>query len=135
MNTFGARFEYRKDLYNKSKELRKEQTIAERVFWRSVLKTHPFNQYTWNRQKPIHQFIADFYCSKQKIVIEIDGEIHKYSTDYDNARTRYLNELGLTVLRYTNDQVLHCIEKVRADLLTYLHPESSPAPSLFKEGE
>ena len=63
------------------------------------------------------------------------GEIHKYSTDYDNARTRYLNELGLTVLRYTNDQVLHCIEKVRADLLTYLSPRIIPLPSFRKEGQ
>ncbi len=135
MSTFGARFEYRKDLYTKSKELRKGQTNAERVFWRSVLKSHPFNQYTWNRQKPIHRFIVDFYCTKLGLVIEIDGSIHEYNINYDEARTSYLNELGLKVLRFSNDEVLNDIEWVRERTRTYLRPESSPAPSLGKKGD
>lgn len=135
MSNFGARFEYRKDLYSKAKELRKDQTKTEQVFWRSVLKSHPFNLYTWNRQKPIHRFIVDFYCSKLQLVVEIDGSIHEYNVNYDQARTDYLNQLGLKVIRFSNDEVLHDQQRIRDQLLTELRSKSSPAPSLGKKGD
>jgi leucyl-tRNA synthetase len=50
-------------------------------------------------------YIADFYCSEKKLIIELDGLIHAFQIDYDKARDVIMNELGLTVLRITKDEV------------------------------
>lgn len=119
-------FVYRKDLYGKAKDLRREQTPSEKHFWKFVLKSEPFNHYTWNRQKPIHQFIVDFYCSALKLVVEIDGDIHKLNQDYDRARTAHLKSLGLTVIRFSNNQVLNSTDTIRQHLQKSLPLQSEP---------
>ena len=59
-------------------------------------------------------FIADFYCHKAKIIIEVDGGYHDIPEQYlyDRNRENELNELGLKVVRFTNEEVLNSIEKV-----------------------
>ncbi|NJD91688.1 MAG: endonuclease domain-containing protein [Geobacter sp.] len=84
-----------------------------------------FAQYKFLRQKPIGGFIVDFYCSELRLVIEIDGDCHADQVEYDEERTRFLNALGLQVIRYTNDEVLHNIEGVYDDLLRQLPVETA----------
>jgi len=65
-------------------------------------------------QKPVGDYIADFYCSKAKLVIEVDGGQH-YSNEnmeYDKVRSQHIASLGLTVLRFTNTEVLTNIDGV-----------------------
>ncbi len=67
------------------------------------------------QKKPINKFIADFYCHTLKLVIEVDGEIHntEENREYDDNRTAEFERYGITVLRFTNDEVFTNIEKVR----------------------
>jgi very-short-patch-repair endonuclease len=75
-----------------------------------------FSNYKFLRQKPIDNYIVDFYCSELRLVIEIDGDSHTASVEYDAERTKLLEAFGLTVIRYTNDEVLRNIAGVYEDL-------------------
>lgn len=102
---------YNKHLVARAKELRRNMTAAEQKLWYECLRTFPLRVL---RQKPIDNFIVDFYCAKLKLVIEIDGESH--FTDAakikDEERTRILQGYGLKVIRFTNDDVLESCEAV-----------------------
>ena len=92
--------------YNKSniplaKELRKNMTPWERKLWYDYLRYYPVR---FQRQKAIGDYIADFYCAKAKLVIELDGGGH-YTDDQaekDAVRTNALESMNLTVLRICN---------------------------------
>jgi very-short-patch-repair endonuclease len=106
---------YRWDLLKHSRKLRKNQTKAEKVLWR-VLQKRAFENLRFVRQKPLICYIADFYCSELKLAIEVDGDIHEARFDYDNERSIELEEYGITVIRYTNEQVLHQLQNVLLNL-------------------
>ena len=107
---------YNKTLTALARENRKNPTAAESRIWNEVLRSRQFIHYKFLRQKPIGGYIVDFYCSELQLVIEIDGDSHATQVEYDAERTRFLNALGLTVLRYTNRDVLQNIEGVFEDL-------------------
>jgi len=83
---------YNKKLVSRAKELRKNMTVSEQKLWKNYLKTFPDRVY---RQRPIENFIVDFYCPKLKLVIEVDGESHYYENaqNYDQERTQILLSL------------------------------------------
>jgi len=88
-------------LLQKANDLRRAMTRQEKHLWYDFLSKYPIKIY---RQRVIDNFIADFYCHKARLVIEIDGAQH-YSPDgrtYDEHRTEILQKYGLTVLRFTN---------------------------------
>jgi len=102
------------------RELRKKQTPAEELLWQN-LRNRNFNKLKFLRQHPICvqslfgknlYYIPDFYCHKAKLVIEADGPIHLFKTEYDKNRDEVLAGLGLTILRFTNDEVLNELDKV-----------------------
>lgn len=99
---------YNKQLTVRAKELRNSMTLAEKRMWHECLKNFPFK---FLRQKPIDNFIVDFYCSELGLVIEIDGGTHVEEKDliYDKQRTKILESYGLKVLRFWNDDVLNGI--------------------------
>ena len=99
---------------------RKNPTAAERKIWNEVMRLRHFADYKFLRQKPIDEFIVDFYCSSLKLVIEIDGDSHAEAVEYDAARTRILSSHGLTLIRYTNHDVLHNISGVYDDLARHI---------------
>ena len=107
---------YNKSLNALARENRSNPTKAESKIWQEVLRMRQFEQYKFLRQKPIGGYIVDFYCSELRLVIEIDGDSHAESVEYDEERTKLLNSLGLQVIRYTNDDVLRNIEGVHEDL-------------------
>jgi very-short-patch-repair endonuclease len=88
------------------------------------------------RQKPIGGYIADFFCMKAKLVIEIDGGHHflKDAADYDQTRDERLKSLGLMVLRFTNTEVKENIEGVIETILDNLKAKSPLVP-LYKRGK
>lgn len=102
---------YNKSLKDRARELRNNPTAAESKLWHYCLKNH---KYTFLRQKPIDNFIVDFYCSKLKLVIEIDGGTHLDSKDvsHDDRRTKILEKYGLKILRFWNDDVLNGVHIV-----------------------
>ncbi len=100
-----------KNLTPFSKSLRKNMTKEERHLWYDFLKSLPV---TIHRQKTIGNYIVDFYCHSAKLVIELDGSQHyedKGKID-DIIRDRYLSDLGLKVLRYTNLDINRRFEAV-----------------------
>ena len=72
------------------------------------------------RQKPIGNYIVDFFCSKLNLVIEIDGESHFGTEEKDNKKQTFLESIGLTVLRFDNDQVKQGLEYVLTDLENWI---------------
>lgn len=107
---------YNKNLTELARENRNNPTKAETKIWREILRMRQFAQYKFLRQKPIGGYIVDFYCSELRLVIEIDGDSHAETVEYDLERTRFLNALGLQVIRYTNDEIIQNIEGVYDDL-------------------
>lgn len=94
---------------------RKNPTPAELKLWKEVLNKDQLG-YRFLRQKLLSGFIADFYCSKLLLVIEVDGEIHNEQKEYDEERSKVLNDLGIFVMRFSNEQVLNDIDWVREEI-------------------
>jgi very-short-patch-repair endonuclease len=119
-----------------SRDLRKNQTQAEQIFWDKV-KNKKFLGYKFLRQHPLFYeyydkekfFIADFYCGDLRLVIEIDGGIHEQQKDYDQIRTEILeSQHELKVVRYSNDEVEKNINKVLIDLKRVINQISNKNP-------
>ena len=109
--TTGFHLPYNPDLKEKARDLRKNLTEAERKLWFRYLREfkHPVL-----RQKPIDNYIVDFYCPALGLIIEIDGDSH-YTDEgkvYDEKRSRTLESYGLKILRFTNIDVLKNLEGV-----------------------
>jgi len=104
---------YNKNLKQHSKQLRENMTDAERRLWARV-RMRQLKGYQFYRQKPIGDYIVDFYCPGAKLAIEIDGSYHLAgeTIEYDRIRDDYLSSLGLRVLRFSNRDVLRNIEAV-----------------------
>jgi len=117
---------YKRKLTELARQNRNNPTPAEKKIWYEVLSRKQFKGYKFTRQKPIADFIVDFYCSKLRLVIEIDGDSHAESKEYDEVRTNILNQYGLKVLRYTNRDVMNNIDGVYQDLFQFIQPPSSP---------
>ena len=94
-------------------------TKEERRLWYDFLKQLPV---TVNRQKVIGRFIVDFYCASAKLAIELDGSQHYENENAasDRERDRALNMLGISVVRYSNNEVNRNFDGVCADLLDRL---------------
>ncbi|MFH0807135.1 MAG: endonuclease domain-containing protein [Elusimicrobiota bacterium] len=107
------------EIFNKSetkekrKLLRRNQTEAEKLMW-SKLRNKQLNGYKFFRQFGIDQYIADFYCPKLKLVIELDGGQHykKDAKEYDSQREKYMLAGEIKTIRFSNIDVLENIEKV-----------------------
>jgi very-short-patch-repair endonuclease len=121
---FGAK----PDLFRLAERMRKNPTEAEKTFWKQIKKFRS-EGYVFRRQHPIDFFIADFYCHKLKLVIEIDGEIHETedSRERDDGRTGHLEHFGIKVIRFTNEEVLENEELVIRQIRKYLYEPASPA--------
>jgi very-short-patch-repair endonuclease len=104
---------YNRKLKKISQELRKSMTDAERLLW-SKLRMKQLKGLMFSRQKPLGGYIADFYCHRAKLIIEVNGGQHfkDDNREYDRTRDEYLKSMGLTVLRFTNNDILDNIEGV-----------------------
>ncbi|HEY77339.1 MAG TPA: endonuclease domain-containing protein [Thermoflexia bacterium] len=98
-------------IQQRARELRQEMTPAERVLWER-LRNRRLGGLKFRRQHPLGRFIVDFYCASHRLIIELDGPVHKAQRDYDAARAEYLRERGYRILRFSNEQVLNDIEGV-----------------------
>ncbi len=99
-------------IFENAKQLRKNMTAAETALWMHLRKG--VSGYKFRRQHPIGLYIADFYCHKVKLIVEIDGTIHnrKDIQEHDEKRQKDLTEMRYTVLRFTNQQVVTNVENV-----------------------
>ena len=100
--------------------LRKTPTHAEEILW-NFLKTKPYNL-KFRRQHAFQLFVLDFYCHKLKLVIEVDGSIHNKDEvkQKDKEREEQLGNSGLTVIRFTNDDIINHQDNVIEELKNLL---------------
>ncbi|MDE0558533.1 endonuclease domain-containing protein [Algoriphagus sp. NF] len=101
------------EIHKRAKELSKQMTPAEKVLW-NFLKNKSLEGFKFRRQHPIDKYIVDFYCHQKKLVIEVDGSIHDQlnQKEYDSGRTSVLEEFGLKVIRFRNEEVLDNFQSV-----------------------
>ena len=101
-----------KIIFQHAEKLRKKMTDAEKIIWEKLCNKQLGVKI--RRQHPIWKFIADYYCHEIKLVIEIDGGIHllEENKEYDISREVTLNEFGIEIIRFSNDQVEEEIDSV-----------------------
>jgi len=101
-----------KEIYQRARELRNRSTHAEDILW-GYLKNKP-QGFKFRRQHPYSIYILDFYCHPLKLVIEIDGSSHdsEEAKIYDLERQKLIEEDGLMVIRFKNEEVLYKLEEV-----------------------
>lgn len=103
----------RKELAMLRKELRSNLTIAEAFLW-NELKARKFESKRFTKQHSIGNYIVDFYCPSEKLIIELDGEVHNNTDamEYDEKRTEFLEDLGYKVIRFENKMVFENLSSV-----------------------
>ncbi len=112
------------ELKHLRKQLRYHSTSAEAILWTHLQKSQLQNR-KFRRQHCLGNFIADFYCPSEKLVIELDGEDHFWEPgiEKDRIKENYLKSIGIIVLRFENKQVFEdiewVIEKIKAE---FNHP-------------
>lgn len=99
------------------KELRNNGTSAEAFLWKYLSKSQLEGR-KFRRQHSIGNYIVDFYCPKEKLIIELDGEIHytPNAREKDEKRTKYLNELGFVVIRFENKMIFDHLPSVLREI-------------------
>lgn len=95
------------------KDLRNNLTISEARLWKALQKKQ-LDGRKFRRQHSIEDFIVDFYCPAEKLAIELDGSVHDNMVNgtYDDERAERLNELGIKVLRFANQEIKDCLDQV-----------------------
>ena len=92
---------YRTDLKEKARALRKDMTLSEVLMW-NELKQGKMCGMDFDRQRPILNYIVDFYCKDLMLAIEIDGSSHDEIIEQDDKRQKEIEALGVNFLRYTD---------------------------------
>ena len=110
-----------RQIITRARHLRKNMTDAERILWRNLKALNlPLKI---RRQHPVTPYIVDFACIGKKLIIELDGGQHMQNQSYDERRTQYLQQQGWQVLRFWNNQVLHELDSVLAEIYLELGGE------------
>jgi len=99
-----------KQKLERSRELRREMTPAEKLLWQQVRAKKLGVRF--RRQQIIAGFIIDFYCHKAALVVEVDGDIHDLQQEEDARREKVLSEMGLRIVRFRNDEVVKSLSVV-----------------------
>jgi len=96
-------------------------TKAEKTLW-NELKNRKLMGLKFRRQHPIHIYIADFFCHEKKLIIEVDGGIHEETERKENDlnRSAELDRLGISVIRFSNDQVLNHLDRVLVEIKNHI---------------
>jgi very-short-patch-repair endonuclease len=104
-------------MYARAKELRHDLTPAESILW-NALRDRRLNGLKFRRQHPVGMFIADFYCAKFRLIVELDGRVHQNTVEEDLSRTRHLADYGYQVIRFNNDEVEKDLPHVLSSILS-----------------
>ncbi|MFI5164469.1 MAG: endonuclease domain-containing protein [Bacteroidia bacterium] len=102
---------YNQNLKQLSRDLRNNSTLSEVLLWKQ-LKGRQMKGYQFMRQKPIEKYILDFYCSKLKLAIEVDGSSHNEKAEEDLKRQNEMEKLGIKFLRISDAMVKREIQHV-----------------------
>jgi len=113
---------YNKNLKQHSRQLRENMTDAEKQLWAKIRRKQ-LKGYQFYRQKPIGDYIVDFFCPRAKLIIEVDGGQHFSGEIIENDKVRgeYMRSLGLRVLRFANTDVLMHTKEVIERMIEEIH--------------
>ena len=109
------------EIFRRAQELRNKMTPAEKLLWEQLKGKKIFGM-KFRRQHPLYSFIADFYCHQKKLVIELDGSVHQgmEQVEYDIGRTEELNEFGIRVIRFKNEEIMSNLKNVIEEIKKFL---------------
>lgn len=110
---------YNPILKERARRLRNGATDAERALWRH-LKGRRMRGYDFHRQKPLGNYIVDFYCCELFLAIEVDGGYHDRQVDKDMVRQEAIERLGVSFLRFRNEEVFESIGSVLARIAAWI---------------
>ena len=115
---------YNQSLKDKARDLRNNSTHAEKKLRYNFLSTY---EHKFLRQKPIDEYIVDFFCNELKLIIEIDWDTHRSDEkiEYDKLRTKKLESLWFKVIRFGNDEIYNNFDEV-CNIIKSIEPPSSP---------
>ncbi|MCO6501013.1 MAG: DUF559 domain-containing protein [Vicingus serpentipes] len=127
---------YNPKLKQLARDLRNNSTKAEIKLWQEVKGKQILN-YDFHRQKPLLDYIVDFYCYELNLVIELDGYSHQFEEVYDKdlTKTKKLEELGLTILRFDDDKVMKDMPNVLRTIEQYIINFEKHTPNPSQEGK
>jgi very-short-patch-repair endonuclease len=91
-------------LLARAEELRRNSTSAEKILWNELRRCR-IESLKFRRQQPLGPFIADFYCPRLRLAIELDGDSHADKEEYDASRQQYIESRGVVVMRFSNTDV------------------------------
>ena len=113
-------------IFEKAKQLRNNVTNTEMIIWGKLKEYFP--AYKFRRQHPISIYVADIYCHSLKLIIEIDGSIHNEIETklHDAERQMNLEMMGLSVIRFTNEEIRNNIPEVITTLQTFINKKQIP---------
>jgi len=96
--------------------MRHDPTTAEQRLW-ACLRGRQLNGFKFRRQQTVGPFIADYFCSECKLIVELDGDSHVDRAEYDRDRTEWLEKAGYSVVRYSNGEVFENLVALLEDFL------------------
>jgi very-short-patch-repair endonuclease len=111
---------YNINLKEFARNLRNNSTLPEVILWNKILKRKQLRGYPFLRQRPIENYIVDFFCKDLKLIIEIDGKIHKFQKSKDKKREEELLRLGFSIIRFNNEEVLNELFNVERTLENFI---------------
>jgi len=111
---------YNKDLKKFARKLRNNSTLPEVILWNKILKRKQLRGYQFLRQRPIGNYIVDFFSKDLKLIVEVDGEIHKFRKGKDKKREADIKALGYSVIRLGNEEILQGLPNVIRTLENFI---------------
>nr|WP_315145692.1 endonuclease domain-containing protein [uncultured Flavobacterium sp.] len=126
---------YNPKLKEYARKLRNDSTKTEIFLWLK-LKGKQMYGYDFHRQKPIDNYILDFFCYELMLGIEVDGYSHQFLEVYnkDGIKEKRMNDFGITVLRFSDEQVLNEMENVLRAIESYIFEFERHTPNPSQEG-
>ncbi len=113
-----------------ARNLRNDSTFTEIMLW-NYLKKKQVRGYDFDRQKPIDNYIVDFYCKDLNLAIEVDGESHYGREERDKLKDKRLKELGVSVLRFDDLDIIYKLDKVIEKIEKWIDENTREATHLF----
>ncbi len=107
----------------RARQLRADATTSERKLW-AHLRGSQMNGFAFRRQHPVGPYVLDFYCAAARLAIELDGDQHgtEAGLAYDGARTGFLNQKRVRVIRFGNHELNENFDGVRDEICRALQP-------------
>ena len=129
---------YNRILKERARRLRNNMTLSEVLLW-NEMKRKKILGIDFDRQRPILNYIVDFYCKDLRLAIEVDGGIHDHQIEYDRYRQKNLERVGVSFLRFTDVQVVDEMEwvvlRIRERVLELKSKSDNPPPAPPRRGE